>query len=649
MDKPYWIVRPDGSFDLVTPEIQVRDCFPAFDGAPIRVVSVKVAPGPRGATDATYRLADGGSVLLRFRETPDTLALGTALRKLPNAPFSVQPIAGRVEGARQLFKQGLGFSGPSGLVDLGASAGLWAHDSYLVSALRAEGGASLAIAARDHGRFLQKTTLSNRPSRRGLTSRHVEEDPWLLEAGFTTERVPLGTEDLALPNLHVFRGATTWQACRAAAEDVAKAMKARTRQPPRYYWCSWSEKGRGFGMSDLRELLDGLDRVQPKLPLQAIQIDDGYCPSPGDWLTPAPRWSEGGLQAALDSIQARGHAAGIWIAPFMVGSNSRLFREHPEWVIRDLAGRPVAEWRRYGPEDGLSDPEYYALDASHPGVVEYLRSVFRTLKQWGVTVFKTDFLDWGLKDTARVQRHDATKTSVESFRAVLQVIRDEIGDDAYWLACIAPYAPCLGFADGMRVSNDTAIAWSEGSQGNMLQETTASQYFNNLFWQNDPDSVVLRDYHTGLDAVEVESLALWSGILGGAVTTPDRPDRLPPERLALLRFLEPGEKGTAVFPFWEKERRLRVAVRRYTEPAGWAVLVLNPAAEAVVERFDLAPLVGEPEAFAWEWGPGRATPLGRRRDLVVETARHGARLYFVSRADSPPPADLTLGGARLRA
>ena len=43
----------------------------------------------------------------------------------------------------------------------------------------------------------------------------------------------------------------------------------------------------------------------------------------------------------------------------MVGSNSRLCREHPDWVIRDLSGRPVPEWRHYGPEDGLTDPEHF--------------------------------------------------------------------------------------------------------------------------------------------------------------------------------------------------------------------------------------------------------------------------------------------------
>lgn len=643
-DRPYWIVRADGSFDLVSPAVQLRQCYPAFEGVPLRPVSVKVAPGPRGTTEAIYRLAEGASVLLRFRETADTLVLGMFLRKLPNAPFAVQPLVGRVEGARRLFRQGLGFSGPSGFVDLAEGQGLWAHDSYMVTALRADAGPSLAVSTRDHGRFLQRTTVSNRPTRRGLTSRYVETDPVWLEAGFSTERVP-GGDELALPNLHFFYRPTAWRACRDAAEDVARATRARGAAPPKTYWCSWYDRGPAFGSVDLRELLDGLETISPRPPLAAIQIDAGYCPSPGDWLTPGPRWTEGGLPAAFDSIRAHGYAAGVWVAPFMVGSRSRLFRDHPDWVVRGLDGQPVVQWRRYGPDEGLTDPEHYALDASHPAVVDYLRTVFRTLKQWGATYFKTDFLDWGLADSARVVRHDATRTSVEAFRAVMQAIREEIGESAYWLACIAPYAPCLGYADAMRVANDATPGWSEGSQGNMLQETVASQYANGVLWRNDPDCLILRDERTFLSADETTALALWAGILGGAVTTSDAFHHLSPERLALWRFLEPGDDGVATFPYWERERRgLRVAVRRYEACAAFAVCALNPRAEAVVDRLDVAELVGLPEAYAWEWGPGRAEPLGRRRDLVVETGPHAARLYYLSATDTPPPAGLTLGG-----
>jgi hypothetical protein len=87
-------------------------------------VSVKVGAGPRG-TEAVYRLADGGLLTLRFRETEGTLVLGTFLRKMGNALFSVQPLLGRLEGASRFFRQGLGFSGPSGFVELGEQKGLW--------------------------------------------------------------------------------------------------------------------------------------------------------------------------------------------------------------------------------------------------------------------------------------------------------------------------------------------------------------------------------------------------------------------------------------------------------------------------------------------------------------------------------------------
>ncbi len=191
------------------------------------------------------------------------------------------------------------------------------------------------------------------------------------------------------------------------------------------------------------------------------------------------------------------------------------------------------------------------------------------------------------------------------------MIREEIGEDSYWLACIAPYAPCLGLADGMRVSNDAGPSWSEGSQGNMIQETLASQYFNNVFWQNDPDCVVLRDERTHLAAHEVEALALWSGILGGTVTCSDLLHRLPPERLALWRFLEPGEKATAALPFWEKDQRLKVAVRRYAEPPAWGVFFLNPAGEVVTGRFDVGSLWwGRPRPSSGSGGRAAPRPWG---------------------------------------
>ena len=41
-----------------------------------------------------------------------------------------------------------------------------------------------------------------------------------------------------------------------------------------------------------------------------------------------------GLKGAADAIKAAGYEPGIWIGPFMVGEESKLFKEHPDWMLR---------------------------------------------------------------------------------------------------------------------------------------------------------------------------------------------------------------------------------------------------------------------------------------------------------------------------
>ena len=128
----------------------------------------------------------------------------------------------------------------------------------------------------------------------------MEADPWSLEVGFATERMPISTEEMALPNLHFLHRDSAWEACSAAASDVARAMEARAS-------------------------------------------------SPGDWLAPGPGWSEGGMQAAFDLIRSRGYEAGIWVAPFMVAgmpsprhaassSSTRRAKRSPRDSISPLSG-----------------------------------------------------------------------------------------------------------------------------------------------------------------------------------------------------------------------------------------------------------------------------------------------------------------------
>jgi hypothetical protein len=228
---------------------------------------------------------------------------------------------------------------------------------------------------------------------------------------------------------------------------------------------------------------------------------------------------------------------------------------------------------------------------------------------------------------------------------VLQTIREEIGQETFWLGCIAPFFPFLGYADGMRIGGDVGSRWSGGfNPQSMLVESVGNQYFNNVFWQNDPDAILLRDFHIDLTETEVTSLALWQGILGGVINTSDPLHEIAPRRLALWRFLRPGpEKWAATLPYFGRSRRLLVAARAL--PGGaTAALAFNTSDERVTERLSVEDLTGAAERAAWRWSPGGASALGRRTALYPELAAHESALYYLS-PDAPPPAALSLGGA----
>lgn len=638
MHAPDWKIHPDGTYDILCGALRILGAGPGLDDAPARGRAVRTT-----ADSIEYDLAEG-ALALRFRRTASGFAIATVLEGLPEAPHWVFPLFhGCVDGADRFFRHGLGFAGPSGFVRLADQPDSIALESYMATALCEPGGAALAFGPTDHRNYLHKSALMRRTHRRGLGNPHVDRQAYVLEAGYAAERIPLPDGRLVLPDLHFVPGPSTWDAMRSWARLAADDMGARTEKEPRYHWCSWYDRARFLTREQLEERLDGLANSSPSPDVQTVQIDDGYMPSRGDWLEVNHRWP-GGLAQAFRSIADHGYAAGVWVAPYMVGNRSRLYAEHPDWMLRDADGEIIREWQHYN--GTANDEEHYVLDTSHPDAMDYIRNVFRTMRDWGATFFKTDFLDWGLKDSTTVRRHTSGKTSVQHFRDLMKVIREEIGEDSYWLGCICPFAPAVGMVDGIRVANDVGCHWSEGGLGNMLQESYADLYLNGLFWQNDPDVLYIRDYFTKLSDRETMSLALWDGMLGGSVNTSDAYHRCPPERRRLWRFLKPAATvATARAPYWDKQRPTRVLARRYEDHDAWSVLVLNPTGRRETEALPVSELVGLPEAWCYTWGPDGHQAIGRRAELVARLESHEAMLYYLAGDDTPPPEGLTLGGA----
>jgi hypothetical protein len=630
---PSACLHPDGSFDLITPAITLKGCFPTFDSPTWHVTRVQV---DETAGRIVYELAEG-ALIVQLHEEDGLLAVASEFRDCPSAPWFTFPLRGRVEGATRLFVQGLGFSGPSGIInlpppkqrwDLGFQEDAWSYESYLTTALIAPSGQAVVVGAHDHRDYLQRTAVFNRQYRRGLINRHLEDDEVFLEAGFSTECVPLARGGAPLPTLYLHAADCLESALGVFARAVAAEMHPRTHMAPRYHWCSWYQYGPECSLADLQKELDGIGPRGTATDMQALQIDDGHCTARGDWLEPKDLWP-GGMQHAFELIRTYGYDAGIWIAPYIVDQKSRLAQDHPDWLLHTTDGELVVEKGMHG----------FVLDNSHPGAVAYVGEVFRTMRQWGATFYKTDFMDWGLRDSKFVARAVPGRTSMQYYRQMAEVIREAIGDESYWLGCIAPYAPMLGFADGIRIANDIHQRWTDGNVGNLLQEVQALQYANNVWWQNDPDVIYLRDYDHEFSDDEITSLAFLAGVTGGSVNTSCSVGTLLPERLKLWQFIHPPAQAcSARFPLYGTDCPLVVAVRPCG--VGHVALVLNPSHDAVVHETDLSTLGLPRTARMYDWGPGGSHEIDTTGIIDIQLAPHASRLVYVAAGDEAPPQTL---------
>ncbi len=655
-----WRLHDDGSFDLVTPAASLRGCRPAIDGVPLRTLSVQVTATNTGGS-ITYRLADSGTLSITLAGVNDhEWSLQCQVEGI-HPPQWIHPLHGAtIDGADRLFRTGLGFSGPTNFVDIKPKRSPFVFESYLITALtQGQGQPALAWAALEHGRFVHRTDVYNRIRRDRFRNREIADGSTMLETGFGTEGIATADGRWHLPELRLVYATNSWQACQLTAQRVAEACQARTASrkhlPSSYHWCSWYDRGAHFSREQLDSFLSaakGRGEV-----LSAVQIDAGYARH-GSWLDFNSLWP-GGMEGAFKAIRDAGYVPGIWIAPFMVSNRSWIAQEHPDWLLTDRQGQRIIEWRHY---NHAAEEEHYVLDTSHPDAFEHVRMLFQTFRRWGAGFFKTDFMDWGFKDSSKVRRH-TQETGAAHYRRVLAMIRDAIGHDTNWLACISYYAPFVGLCDSMRVSADTACNWPaanheaidtpEGGLPNVIDESYYTQFFNGILWHNDPDATYLRHWHIHLNDDEIKAQALLAGILGGSVNTSDKLHQLTPERYALWRFIRPGSEPTAAWcPHWDRtDHQLRVIVRRYARQRGWGVLALNPRADrTLVENLNLHELThracSQAQVYTWQPGlqGGQVEAVGPLSQWWAQVAPHSACLWYVSEDGSPPPADLTLGG-----
>jgi alpha-galactosidase len=414
------------------------------------------------------------------------------------------------------------------------------------------------------------------------------------------------------------------------AEALTDRMPARRPATVSTGWSSWYYFFTSVSEADVTRNLATLVAHRDRMPVDVVQLDDGYQTAIGDWLSLNDKFPSG-MRALTDAIHAHGFEAGLWLAPFTVGENSEIYAQHPEWVLRDANGEPINTIHNW-------DTRNFGLDTTHPGVEAHLREVFGTIvNDWNFDYLKIDFI-YGA--CLRARRHDPQATSVQAYRRGLEIIREVVGD-RFVLGCGAPFAPSVGLVDGMRVGPDTAPDWAhpdlhgaEPSLLNAIRSTLAHGWMHRRWYVNDPDCLIVRRENSNLTPAEVETWASVVALSGGMVILSDDLSQLEPDRADIIpRLLPPsGEAAQPVGPaIGGVPTGMQWPVERSWER--WLVAGLFNWTE------ETRPLVFDP--LAWDMPAGRGAyhlfDLWRRTHmgpqtgpvLLAPTAPHGVRLLSV--------------------
>ena len=316
-------------------------------------------------------------------------------------------------------------------------------------------------------------------------------------------------------------------------------------------------------------ILDALQNADSRFDL--FQIDDGFETFVGDWLDIDPVKFPNGLQPIVEKIHEKGMLAGIWLSPFVAENDSRLMREHPDWIARDKNDDFI-----YAGCNWSGDA---ALDINNPEAIGYVREVLRHYVALGFDFFKLDFL------YAASLRRLHGKTHAETAEFAYGLLREELGDRII-LGCGATLSNAFERFDYCRIGPDVSLRFDDVpymrifhperiSTKVTLQNTIYRYALDGHMFGNDPDVFLLRDDNIRLSKSQRRSLTVINALFGSLLMTSDDIGSYDKEKKAILEealqlfregnVLDCRRKDRSIQITYElqgKQRRLHYAFNR---------------------------------------------------------------------------------------
>ena len=278
-------------------------------------------------------------------------------------------------------------------------------------------------------------------------------------------------------------------------------------------YTSWYNYFANIDASTIRRDLNGLISATKGLQVakdsEIFQIDDGWQTAVGDWKIdavkfPMPANDKGGLAAIVDEVHKAGMKAGLWLAPFCVGSDAEVLRKNPGWILKTRKGgkkKAIAGFNGWG---GPLDP-FYAFDLENEEVRKHIKDVFKKVWEWGFDLVKLDFL------YAACMFPRGGKTRGRLMHEAMKFLREECLDDKkingggqkLLLGCGVPIVSALGYVEACRIGCDVDLTYKPRFYGKCTNEeiVSAGNAMNNTIWRShldgnfflaDPDVFFLR-------------------------------------------------------------------------------------------------------------------------------------------------------------
>lgn len=150
------------------------------------------------------------------------------------------------------------------------------------------------------------------------------------------------------------------------------------KDKPTFVYNTWSP----FEFDINEEMVKELAKAAANAGMKEFVIDDGWSTNYGDWEIDKKKFPNG-LKPVFDYIKSLGMKPGIWISVGTASPESKVYKKHPEWFVKDKNGNPI----------NLNDEQTNRYSACFgTGWYGYIKEVLTRLTlEYGIEYLKLDF------------------------------------------------------------------------------------------------------------------------------------------------------------------------------------------------------------------------------------------------------------------